>query len=245
MIEQYLKHDMQDLLKCHEVKDYIKKNRFLLERYSISLPIKNENDFFYFESLVFTLKNKEKLEGVFVSTYDDMIDYWQTLTYNERKRLMNIEIDRALQEMEYVESNGKINYVPCFNDRINEIYKNEMVLFELKQYHRLRFDCKDMIDKNCIDLNMVKSGILSLDYIMGEFLDYWAFCSINKVLYHFKNDKIIQMIPLVNFEENLSELTSLIEKINESEEIGLMFLIEKHWISEKAIKKVTKKMRLK
>lgn len=241
LIKKIQKKDEIKLLKCDAVKRFIKENEHYLKRYHIDLSIKKEEDFFYFECLVQTLKNKEAFEGCFVKSYDDMIDYWQTLNYEERKRLINIDIDRIKEKLPFVVRDQQKLYLPCMNERINAIYENEMVLFELKQYNRLRFDCKDMIDQHHLTCEMVSFHFTSLELAEIDENGYWAYCPLSSALYHFVDDVICESFPLVRFQGEINELEDWISLyLKEDEEACIRMFIEKGWISEKMTRKMTK-----
>lgn len=243
LLKKVQKNDRCKLLKCDFVKKYIKENSLYLNRYKITCPIKKEDDFFYFEALIQTLKNKEIFEGAFVKAYDDMIDYWQTLTYEERKRLVNADLEKTIATLPYVQSEQQKLYLPCMNDKINVIYEKEMVLFELKQYNRLCFDCKDMIDKSNVTFDMVKSNFVSLNYVQGDQNDYWCYCKINHTLYHFNHTLIMDSFPIVNFNGEVHELCEFIQFYeNKDEESSIHLLINKDWLSDRMKKKVIKQI---
>ncbi len=172
-----------------------------------------------------------------------MIDYWQTLNYEERKRLVNIDINQAIQHLPYVTKDGKKIYLPCFNEKINTIYREEMVLFELKQYNRLRFECSHVIDKTKIDLNMVKAHFTSLEYICGKEMNYWAYCPINYLLVKFVNNSIEDYLPILRFNGDHQQLCELIKLYDENnEEMVLKFLVEYHLTSDKMEHKIVKEI---
>lgn len=242
ILRKIQKKDEIKLLKCDSVKRFIRENELYLKRYKIDFSIKKEEDFFYFECLIQTLKNKEAFEGSFVRAYDDMIDYWQTLNYEERKRLINIDIDKIKKDMPFVQRDGRRLYMPCMNEKINAIYENEMVLFELKQYNRLRFECKDMIDTDHLTLEMVLFHFTSLAFVKGSEDDYWAYCAVNHALYHFKFGRIEETFPLVLYNKEASELAAWIELYEKDKEASLAMLIEKDWISPKMKHKAVKEL---
>lgn len=243
LLNKIRKNDSIKLLKCDSIKKFIKENSIYLNRYNITLPIKKDENYFYFESLVQTLKNKEVFEGSFVKSFDDMYDYWQTLTYEEKKRMINADLEKQIIDLKYVLKEDKKYYLPVMNDKINAIYLSEMVLFELKQYNRLRFDCKDMIDKQKVDLPMIQYQFTSLKYICGNDTDYWCYCEINHLIYHFVDFAILEVFPVVEFNGTVEELKEFIELYQNDEISCVQYLIEKKWISDKMIKKMTKLLR--
>lgn len=240
LLNKIRKNDWMKLLKCNEIKKFVKENSIYLTRYNISLPIKTDIEYFYFEALVQTLKNKEVFEGSFVKSFDDMFDYWQTLTYEEKKRMINADLEENIKDLKCIHLNDRKYYLPVMNDKINAIYENEMVLFELKQYNKLRFDCKDMIDKYEITLPMIQSSFTSLEYIQGEELDYYCYCKVNHLIYHFVDSKIVEVFPILGFNGNIEELKEFLLLYQTDEIACIQLLMDKKWISEKMIKKMIK-----
>lgn len=240
LLNKIRKNDWMKLLKCNEIKKFVKENSIYLTRYNISLPIKTDIEYFYFEALVQTLKNKEVFEGSFVKSFDDMFDYWQTLTYEEKKRMINADLEKNIKDLKCIHLNDRKYYLPVMNDKINAIYENEMVLFELKQYNKLRFDCKDMIDKYEITLPMIQSSFTSLEYIQGEELDYYCYCKVNHLIYHFVDSKIVEVFPIIGFNGNIEELKEFLLLYQTDEIACIQLLMDKKWISEKMIKKMIK-----
>lgn len=241
IINKILKKDEINLLKCNSVKQCIKNDSILISRYQLSLKVNQEDDFFYFQCLTQTLKNKEMLEGCFVRSFDDMYDYWQSLNYNERKHLINRDMEQVTKNLKYVLKNSHRYYVPCMNDKINEIYESEMVLFGLKQYNRLRFDCKDMIDKKSITLEMIQAGFTSLNYLIGDADDFWTYCDINHTLYSFRFQHVQHKIPFVRYEGDGSDLIEWIQAFKEEKEDECVrIMLDHHYLSEKMERKCLK-----
>lgn len=244
MLDKIYKHDAISLLKNKEVKKKIRDNAAFLKQYNFSLSMKEDTDFFYFECLLLTLRNKEVFENSFIATFDDMIHYWQTLNYAERKHLVNVDIHQAIQDLKYVDHQGERFYLPCMNNKMNRIYLNEMVLFELKQYNRLRFDCKDMIDKMVIHYEMVRDGFTSLLLVKGNEENFWAYCSINKQLYHFVNLEVVEKVVLVNCDDQLDTLIDFMDVYENHDEVQTVaYMLEHHLISEKMEKKMKKRLK--
>ena len=242
LLKKLIKIDEEKLLKNKQIKQNILNHQVYLNRYKIDQTQKTELDYFYTEALVQTLKNKEIFEGSFVKSYDDMYDYWQTLNYEERKKLINVDINNSIIDLPYVLKDNEKYYLPIFNDKINKIYETEMVLFELKQYNKLRFDCKEMIDKTYLPLECIKYNFTSLKYIDGNDNNYYAYCEINKTLYHVVNNKYIEQYTLVNC-NNINDLylfTQILE--SKDEEQCLNFILNKELASSKVLKKICKKL---
>lgn len=239
-LNKIMKREKIELLKCKSVKTFIKENQEPFRFYKIDCPIKDE-DYFYFESLVHTIQNKETIENAFIKIFDDMRDYWQTLTYEERKKLVNIELHEKIKDLIYVPCGTKRNFLPHIDEKMNRIYEDEMVLFELKQYNALRFDFKHLIQQSQLNQEMVQYGFTSLKFIEGNQEDYMAYCPINQTLYHFKNYGIVNSLTLVGFHEAWDDLKIFIHLLRNEDENGCCsFLMDKKWVSEKSCRKIEK-----
>ena len=242
LLKKLMKIDEVKLLKNKQIKQNILNHQIYLNRYKIEKTQKTELDYFYTEALIQTLKNKEIFEGSFVKSYDDMHDYWQTLNYEERKKLINVDINKSIENLPFVLRDDGKYYLPIFNDKINKIYETEMVLFELKQYNKLRFDCKEMIDKDTLPLECIKYNFTSLKYIDGNDNNYYAYCELNKTLYHVINNQYIEQFTF----ENCNSINDiyLFVQIYESkdEEQCLKFILNNELTSSKVLKKINKKL---
>ena len=86
--------------------------------------------------------NKKKFEDTYMTTYVSMHDYWGTLDYQERKHQMNVDIDQMRKELKSFSYKGEDIYIPMFDQRMNRLYTQEIVLMELKQYQNLMMSSK-------------------------------------------------------------------------------------------------------
>lgn len=114
--------------KLQEMKSFLNKNK-------ISCKESDDLSCLRYEILVASIKNKQQLEEVFFDTYVKMHDYWYDLTYLERKKQMNVDIDRKKAELSHFVYENEEIYMPCFDERFNHLYHTEIVLLDLKQYH--------------------------------------------------------------------------------------------------------------
>lgn len=107
-----------------------------------------DQDCIRYELLVSSLKQKQQFEDVFFDTYVKMFDYWYDLTYQERKKQMNVDIDRLKESLRCFSYEGEQIFMPCFDQRFNHLYHTEIVLLDLKQYHSfIREFQKELDDK--------------------------------------------------------------------------------------------------
>lgn len=114
--------------KLQEMKTFLTKNK-------VSCKESDDISCLRYEMLVKSIENKQKLEDVFFDTYVKMHDYWYDLTYLERKKQMNVDIDACKQTLNGFMYEDEEIYMPCFDQRMNHLYHTEIVLLDLKQYH--------------------------------------------------------------------------------------------------------------
>lgn len=231
------------LLKYSFVKDKIKKNKDHLKSYKIDLPVKNELDYFYFEMFTTALNNKELLEAKFIDAYDDMRDYWSTLTYQQKQHLINIELLQVKENMPFIKKDEDVQYIPFFDDRMNRIYSNEMVLFELKQYNALRFDFKSQIKNKHFTQEMADPGFTCLKLIKSYDTSYYAYASCINTLFHMNKQEILHSY---QFDTNVSDemLIQIIEYIQSDDEKNLLkYIIEYQLLNEKKCNRINNKLR--
>lgn len=230
-----------DLFRVKEVKWEVEEMQKLFKSFQQKITIKNDLEFFYAQLLKRTLINKSKLEATFLKAYDEMADYWQSLNYQEKKRLMNVEIDKCKKELPYQIRNEQKQYLPLFDDRMNQIYSEEMVLFELKQYYNLIHQFDTLLGKK-INMYAVRDHLTSLQFIEGNENCYSAFCLLNHKFYLFKDNEIAFALTLSQCDSNqmmkLAEFSTLIKHEKMLEAID--FVLQEQWCSDKILKKLGK-----
>ena len=155
--------------KLIDYKDYKKELVAMqqeLKKYNILATCESDDQCFYIEMVYQSLKIKQRFEDVFFDTYVAMFDYWYDLTYLQRKYQMNVEIDKLKAELASFTYDGKIVYMPCFSVWLNQLYANEIVLLDLKQYHTFIRTCEKEVKNHlygyeCYDHNFCSAMVLA------------------------------------------------------------------------------------
>ena len=205
-----------------------------LQVYGIEIKVKNDLNYFYLEAMHQSLLNKQAFELVFIKTHYEMNDYWDTLNYQEKKLLMNVEINKLLPTLKFVGNVDKPRYIPFFDEHFNQIYLNEMTLFELKQYGLLMRQFKEHCILKDINYECIYYGFTSLKFIKGNEEAYWAYCKDNHRFYFMNQSTLKYSIGLKWFDEEDREGThEFIDLMMSEDEIAIMqFLCNKSWISD-------------
>lgn len=127
------------------------------------VSLKSEMDLIQSSVIFRSLDNKMKLENAYLLVRDDLNDFWNTLDYLERKRIVNIDMQKTLDNLPsfFYKKWGKDVYISFFDERINDLYQNEMVMFELRQYAQLAHQFKEFI---------VNEGNFDFDMYNGKFV---------------------------------------------------------------------------
>lgn len=127
------------------------------------LALKSELDYIKASVIFRSLDNKIKLENAYVLVRDGLNDFWNTLDYTERKRIVNIDMQKTLDELPsfYSKKWGCDVYISFLDERLNELYRTEMVMFELRQYNQLMVQYKEFI---------VENGEFDYDVYNGSFV---------------------------------------------------------------------------
>jgi len=103
------------------------------------LPFQVGDDFAYFRSRIFYrgILTKERFEQRFEDTRNQLIEMWETMTYQERNLLLQLDLDPLKSEQPFLDTpNGKI-WIPFFDDLLNSLYDHQIAIFELPQYFKL------------------------------------------------------------------------------------------------------------
>lgn len=146
---------VERVLASQYEKEWIKQGR--------KLPLKTELDFIKASVIFRSLDNKQKLESAYILVRDGLNEFWNTLDYTERKRIVNIDMQKTMESLPSFFSKkwGCDVYISFLDERLNELYCSEMVMFELRQYNKLMLTYKEFI---------VDNGDFDFDVYNGEFV---------------------------------------------------------------------------
>lgn len=228
-------------------KDYKKtflKMCALLKEYDIAANAKTDAECFRIEMLYHALCNKRQFEDVFFDTYVTMFDYWYDLTYLERKQQMNIEIAKLKTTLPHFMSNDKEIYLPCFDERFNSLYTNEIVLLDLKQYHTFIRSCANEIKEHLYGYESYAHGFSSCEICAWDSLqDYVLYHTITRRFYVYRQDVCTMMFSLDPKQKEcpLAVRYGIAKALlREDEEELLSLLIEYPLVGERFKKKLRK-----
>lgn len=178
-------------------QDMIKK---LCKEYDLTFESKNDYSCFKNEVLYESLCNKMKFEETFQNAYGQMADFFDSLDYQTKKRLMNTEVDKVKKEMKKFQFMNKEIYIPVFDDKMNTIYSDEMALFTLKQYHSLIKNFKEHVKQNLYGEYPYQSGFSSAVYVCSYETGFVLKYENN--LYFIENDILVQKL---SFSDKIKE----------------------------------------
>lgn len=116
---------------------YVKTMKTKFEENRLFFEVKD--DFSYFRNRIIyrSIQNKEAFEQVFDKSRNQLFEMWEALNFQERNRLVNLELDQIKPGLPYLQGNeGKI-WIPFFDDLLNSLYDHQIAIFELPQYFKL------------------------------------------------------------------------------------------------------------
>lgn len=225
-----------------EKKKFLKIKEYL-QTYQIPCEEKTDCDILQYEIIYESLLVKRKLEEVFLDTYVNMHDYWNDLTYVERKRQMNLDINRVLASFKKFYVGDEMICMPCFEAEFNHLYTTEIVLLDLKQYHTYIRTFANNVKQNLYGVLPYEHGFSSCNVLAQDetgFVLYHPTCSR---LYHYKEHRFHSYL---SFDPNCAleeENEAVIKQIavfmlleDESQMIDL--ILASHLIKEKMKKKL-------
>lgn len=224
-----------------------KRNQFDECMKEEKITIKNSTPFTYYEKecIYHGILNKRAIEKAYFDGYVKMHDYYDTLDYNEKKRLMNYEIKEVLKDLHYFIFDDQKIYIPFFDKTMNAIYENEMVLFQLKQYRRITYDYDDLFELDHYGRCMYNSMFSSLEGIYHDDIYDSYYSSLENRIYFLKENKYVDFISVNQMTKE--EMYDLSDAYYHQDRLRLIEILEEtNSIDEKLKKKllkIEKKMR--
>lgn len=223
IIEQY---QLPALHKNKTLKSQVDELKVLSKKYK--LPLTTYADFIYMEMFSKALSNKTAIEQTYVEQYCLMQDYWKTLEYKERSRLMHVYVEHTLAGRHHFSVEGKEIYIPFFSEQLNQLYVHETAVFELKQYHKL-FDhfTTQLVAKEHYGIAPLLHGFSSLHY--------WGQIEKGHLFYHTATNAIVVMesyekVYWLVMHKALSEamVEAIAQRIGEDDERALIAYLCEH-----------------
>jgi len=97
------------------------------------LVLKQEWDYLEASAILQSLANKLAIEQAYCLFMDEIEQYWTVLDYNERVRIMNIDLMQCYTALPVFQYEERPCVISFFDQRLNQIYQQEMIVFERKQ----------------------------------------------------------------------------------------------------------------
>lgn len=160
------------------------------------LVLKQEWDYLQASVILQGLANKQAIEQAYFLFMDEIEQYWNVLDYKERLRIMNIDLKKQYDALPHFTYEDRPYYIPFFDHRLNEIYRQEMIVFERKQYQKLRKAYSESI----IDLDSYGTACFDGQFVPAKFLfqdgetAVFYHCGIHK--FYIKQPADIMIVPL-------------------------------------------------
>ncbi len=167
------------------------------------LPYKDADEFDYYRNEVVYrgIENKKIIEDAYFQGLAKMNDYYFTLEFKEKQRMMNYEIHESLKELPHFHYVDDCIYIPFFDQKLNRIYQNEIVLFDLKQYRRIVHTFDDLLVFNQYGYEVYRSSFSSLTLIAEYENKAALYDAYTKRLFFIENDNLIDFITIVTNDE--------------------------------------------
>lgn len=147
MISKILAKDNRLMYKnTPKIKHHVQTIQSDFRRFNIALAINNEQQ--YFEALIMHegLRNKQALEQAFEDARRDLYDMWETLSFQERNRLVALKSMDVKNSLHHVVFNEDVIFIPFFDRLLNALYHKELAILELPQYFKLYKQFKDRLE---------------------------------------------------------------------------------------------------
>lgn len=183
--------------------------------------------------------NKKAIENAYFEGHVKMNDYYDNLDFKEKQRMMNYEISECCKNLISFSSGDETIYIPFFDEKLNRIYSSEIVLFDLKQYHRIVHQYNDLFQENYYGMKAFQSSFSSLN-VIGEYkVMATLYDSITHRLFFMNQNDMMDYITLTMDDDDTLQKLSLAYFYNDKN-LLINTLLESGNISEKLAKKLSK-----
>lgn len=228
------------LEKLNSYKEKLRKMQLTFKEYGVGCVVKDEWSFYQIEIMYEGILNKQRFEDTYLTTFVSMHDFWEDLDYQERKHQMNVDIDAMRKELKSFPYENEEIYLPMFDQRMNRLYTQEIVLLELKQYKRFVKKFDDVIQENAYGVLPYVYNFTSCLFICGE-SHYFAIYNpdVNRLYFieNFNCTHTLSFDPSKSDATNFDEIKMIAETFMKNDEVVCAKLIRESGLVHDGIKK--------
>lgn len=190
--------DLEKQLVKHYLRDWTIQKQ--------TLPVTTFWDLVEASVILQGVANKLAIERAYIKIMDGMENYWSVLDYQERVRILNIDLKPVYDTLPVFMWNENPIAMPFFDERFNAMYQQEMVMFGLKQYHNLTHDYAACIqDVQLYDLAYYDGVYVPTRLVMRQGHDYVLYHpGLHVLLARYQGDKLV--FPLFELDEGCFEV---------------------------------------
>lgn len=201
---------------------------------------KKEFDFYKNEIIYYGILNKQAIEKAYKKARIDMEDYYDTLNYEQKYKLMDYEIKKCLEDLNCFKYEEDDIYIPFFDVDLNRTYKNEMTLFDIKKYADLMLFYKEKMQMNRYGYAVYNSAFSSLQYILESNTLCAVYCEKRGRLYFLNAFEMEDYISIKNASKSVLETIAVCYFKKDVDGV-LHCLYEHKALDEKTYNKIMKK----
>lgn len=160
-------------------KEYIQQvsemEKFLGE-YNIKVPQDKDFDFYKLELIYKSVVQKEYYENVFYENYIDMYDYWNDLSYDEKKTQMQPYVNEMEEKCLCFEFEGETIYIPILSIERNVFYRERLLMLQFKNHSKIVRDFEDEVQLNYYGSLPYEHGFSTLSLVSrrGELFSLYS-----------------------------------------------------------------------
>lgn len=225
--------------KDFALKKHIQEMDALFKKEGLTFDEKDKLVYFKKEIAYQGIQNKKAIEQAYLEGYTKMHDYFDSLEYSEKQRLMNVENEAIYTSLPKFEWDAQSIYIPFFDVKLNAIYEKETVLFSLKQYRSLFQNYKESVQENLYGLEVYKSSFSSFDFVYGYPTKYALYSQNLGRLYFVCDDVCVDFVSVKHMDDTI--MVALSEAyFNQDKETFIASLETSENVDEKLAKKLRK-----
>lgn len=232
--------------KLCDLKEYKKEAecmKQILKEHQIPCQTTADADCFRYEIITKSIKIKQTFEDAFFDTYVKMFDFWYDLTYLERKKQMNVDIERLKETLVSFSFDGEDIFMPCFDAKFNHLYNTEIVLLDLKQYHAFIRTFHQEVKDDLYGVLPYEKGFTSATLVAQMGASFILYHPLTHRLYLYEENKMKSFCSLGKKQEmvamdEVKELATLY--LLQREEDMAQAMLEGTLVNDKMKKKITK-----
>ena len=233
------KYNKNYLFKERENKSKARLYKKDLEKQDLDLEIKDDFDFIDFEIIKTSFDNMKEIQNKFFEIKQNLSEYWNVVTYQEKNFLLYKQLDPFLQSLKSFKKKDQRFFIAYFDDLLNAYYDHQMLIFDKKAFRKYLYNFKSLVNiDNLYKPESIKANFSQVNLLCEKEDSFVCYSKKVNRFYLFNDSKSSFGFSADLSDENINAIAKMILK--EDSEALMNYILENNLGKKRLLKRLKK-----